>query len=324
MSNIKVRPRAEKNSTTEESEGERLLQAFGGDDEDNEDDENEPYQYKLLLKNFMYALIICILFSYSFFTHLLKMHGSKDKSMEATSLKFPSSGSGIRVSVENVVHSAINKINFNPTNNASMALSVCAQQYNAQPLTGRCFGLATHTQFTKLRKVRVVKTAAACRDLCCQLGIECQTWQFWLDATVCKLGGAASIGREGEQPSSSSSSFLTDKQKQAPWCDALPPVTWRGSRVSSRNETSVGWTEEVLQTQCYGLQSQNQLGAASTDASGSQMEEKCQYACAADITCVVWQYHQDRGCFHGSNSQTLLCEPYSGKFDGRMKRRPST
>ena len=200
----------------------------------------------------------------------------------------------------------------------------CIGQWSSQVLSGRCYGLKPHLDFPELQNVRKVKTSSACQDLCCRLGNTCQTWQYWQQLQVCKLGGVARLFDLGADQDG----------YDGAWCEKLPPVRWEGRQVVSRDPLgNVQWSEGALEARCFGFYPDNSQSAEGAitlvsvdsnssnrgEASATKGDEDCQRACEQAKNCAAWQFHPDRGCFFGGESIPFLCEPYHGTFDGGMK-----
>mmetsp|Transcript_10764 Transcript_10764/g.16366 ORF Transcript_10764/g.16366 Transcript_10764/m.16366 type:complete len:277 (+) Transcript_10764:63-893(+) len=178
----------------------------------------------------------------------------------------------------------------------------CKDEWAPDILVGRCFGLKTHTEYPVFRDISVVENSEHCKRLCCELGDECISWQFWIGIKLCKLGGPVRIGAESA--------------KTANWCEPDPPLHWQGKRVAFQNgsNTEIG---QNLTTQCFGL------GPAKfKTVSGERVAltiSECSTACLNTPGCRMWQAHDSRGCFY-STSKSLYCEPYDGVYDGGRKK----
>ena len=181
----------------------------------------------------------------------------------------------------------------------------CAGQWTSDKLVGRCFGLKSHIDYASLKDITVVTDALHCKALCCDLGKECISWQYWEGIKLCKLGGAVRIG--GETAATPN------------WCEPDPPITWTGRRVSVINGTRVEVGNE-LTTQCFGLGPQKYTSHG--DIRVPLTVQDCPVACLADSKCTTWQGHSNRGCFF-SSSTNIYCEPYSGTYDGGRKISPT-
>ena len=92
----------------------------------------------------------------------------------------------------------------------------CKSEWADLEIVGRCFGLKTHTEYPALKHISLVEDASHCKALCCELGLQCITWQYWIDIKMCKLGDAVRIGKEH-----------ADSHY---WCDDAPPITWTGEK----------------------------------------------------------------------------------------------
>ena len=321
MSGIKARHGVDKRASREDEEAGHLVPEEG----------ESSYQYWLLLRTFLYALVLCMILSSILLSQIVVVKsreqlpgellrtGGQDKLKEEGGAGVVMSGSDIRQSVEKIVSSAISKIGFSDTSSAvarsvstasSSSLEKCVSQWSPVRLTGRCYGLKDHSDYSQFNDIRKVKTSNACQELCCHLGSNCQTWQYWNDFQVCKLGDRASTKQEYD------SQEIGDG---GPWCEGEPPVKWRGGRVSSRDMNGmVEWITEGMTRKCFGFK-KAQFSETSRDRMGS--EGTCEHSCAVDQECSAWQYHIDRGCFHyqGKLSDNLLCDPYEGGFIGGMK-----
>jgi hypothetical protein len=99
----------------------------------------------------------------------------------------------------------------------------CTVQFLPDRLIGRCFGLTTSTAM-KARpdlKRRLIVSADGCMRLCCELGDQCITWQYWTDSGICKVGARVRLGDEAAS--------------MALWCEPLPPQPWAGRRLVKRS-----------------------------------------------------------------------------------------
>lgn len=300
-------------------------------------EEEEGYQYCLLLRGFLYALVICVILTSLLLSHIVIIKTREQQlplREETVSGNHPKDvgfqESDLRRSVENMVQSAINSLSFTDSTSSSREASAigalssssirkCGQQWSPYRLTGRCYGLKNHAEFVQLRSIHKVKTAEACSDLCCHLGEDCVTWQYWTELQLCKMGGEVIIRQHNEVKLSG---------HNGPWCEATPPVSWHGSKVLSRDDSGpTKWGSEQLSTKCFGMELAKQLLNTKTqklrgNKTGTIYNEiGCKSACADDHHCNAWQYHVEQGCFffRGKGSEELLCDPYVGSFDGMTK-----
>jgi hypothetical protein len=171
----------------------------------------------------------------------------------------------------------------------------CSHEWTTDQIVGRCFGLKPHSEYAPFKDLHYVDSSQHCRQLCCRLGEQCQTWQYWIDNKICKLGDRVRIGTE---------------QSDLPnWCDSEPPVVWTGRYVEMQNNLNVE-TGPILTTQCFGL-------GTLVDGKGSR--EECSTKCLQTTDCKIWQWHEKRGCYSSTNSQ-VYCDPYTGGFDGGRKK----
>lgn len=201
-----------------------------------------------------------------------------------------------------------------PTNLDSMPIQVvsrdpkkvdkCKKLWTLDQLSGRCFGLVSSPEVvTKRLDIRnfTINDADTCKHLCCNLGHECITWQYWAGKNLCKVGGQVRLGLEAA--------------KTPLWCDPAKPVVWNGKRISSRfpdNETC-SWGSDVP-TQCFGLgpERKNKDVALSAD--------QCEKECCEDKNCKVWQHSTERGCYFNKEVvNDIFCEPYTGSYTGGRK-----
>jgi hypothetical protein len=355
MSNIKVRHNVERKTTGEE-ETQTLL---GRKLENEEDDTEEPYRYWVLLRSFIYALVVCIVLSSLILSQIVVIKTKEQQqSMDISPINYnyknknggienasAKGGIDLRQSVEKMMSSAMNKMSFKDSTSRSVAAAAtsfssssssaekaagkCAGQWSPRHLTGRCYGLQPHTEFSELKNIRKVKTAAACQELCCRMGAACQTWQYWLDLQVCKMGAAVTEDRRGGKSESENENEREmgrgGDPQEGPWCEQRPPVTWKGGRVVARDDSGgVQWGPDPLDSQCFGLEAASAPASASAHSlpeEGQGTEQECRADCAQRQECTAWQFHADRGgCFHSLRpAGALLCEPYRGQFDGGAK-----
>jgi len=192
----------------------------------------------------------------------------------------------------------------------------CQAEWTTEEIVGRCFGLKTHNTYAQFSKYPPeVASREECKKMCCQLGRECVTWQYWVGIKMCKLGERVRIGYE-----------------HAPtpyWCDINPPIKWTGRRIErAKPETPGGKaaitkvSPEELTTQCFGLGAERMKPSTDDGGKGSRMSESdCKTACETSASCFIWQYHPERGCFYGSNGDAY-CESYTGAYTGGRKKYP--
>lgn len=354
MSSVKVRHSSDRRGLGDRERDEEKHSLLS-----REEEEEEPYQYWALLRSFLYALVVCVLVSCVVFSQIEAGMGTGEH-VEGSIWDMNSGGnssgggkdgarSDLRQSVEKMVADTMQSVHkmrfkdqtsalpaasrstsaiYSPSSSSSPAENTvtgkCASQWTPQQLTGRCYGLKPHTEFSQLKNIRKVKTSAACKDLCCRLGAACQSWQYWLDLQVCKLGGRVGLGKGAGG-------------EEGPWCEQEPPVTapWRGRKVMSRHPANssseedgrVQWSQEILETQCFGFEAVVAPVPPATVGGDIVLKEKawqgeeCQRSCGQERRCAAWQFHAERGgCFHfRGDAGALLCEPYRGTYDGGTK-----
>lgn len=175
----------------------------------------------------------------------------------------------------------------------------CSHEWTSDQLVGRCFGLKPHSDYSAFKSLQPVENSQHCRQLCCRLGDECKTWQYWIDIKVCKLGGLVRVG--------------TENLKTSNWCDSEPPVVWSGRRIETVNNINVE-IGPTLTTQCFGLGPSKKV-----DGQEKVSMEECSKSCLDATDCKLWQWHEKRGCYFSSNSEAF-CDPYAGGFDGGRKK----
>ena len=183
------------------------------------------------------------------------------------------------------------------TNTVLEVVDQCSQDWTTDQLVGRCFGLKPHSDFVK--DLHSVESSQHCRSLCCRLGEQCKTWQYWTENKICKLGDLVRIG--------------TENLNTPNWCDSEPPVVWSGRRVETKNGVNIE-TGAILSTQCFGMGP-----AKKVDDQKTPSMEDCSAACLQMSDCKIWQWHEKRGCYYSSNPQ-VYCDPYTGSFEGGRKK----
>ena len=112
------------------------------------------------------------------------------------------------------------------------------------------------------------------------------TWQYWNENKRCNLGTAVQLSNEED----------VDKivDGSSSWCEANPPVVWRGKRIMTRDGPKCEWGDSVP-TRCHGL------GAEKRGDDGNRLAKNvCERACCHTAGCQIWQQHPDRGCFIGN------------------------
>jgi len=119
----------------------------------------------------------------------------------------------------------------------------CENIWTNEKLIGRCFGLTPHSKFPQLKNIEVVNSPNECKSLCCNLGEQCYTWQYWVENKVCNLGPRIRFGNEEVDSKTDGSTY---------WCEPEAPVVWRGRRIQSRDGKKCEWGDS-LPTQCHGL-----------------------------------------------------------------------
>lgn len=162
----------------------------------------------------------------------------------------------------------------------------CKNIWTGDHLVGRCFGLNVHSRFSELFHIEVVETPDECKTLCCELGDKCMTWQYWNENKRCNLGPAVQLSNEDG----------VDKivDGSSSWCEADPPVVWRGKRIMTRDGPKCEWGDSVP-TRCHGL------GAEKRGDDGNRLAKNvCERACCHTAGCQIWQQHPERGCFIGN------------------------
>lgn len=180
----------------------------------------------------------------------------------------------------------------------------CNGLWRPEPLPGKCFGLNPVPN-----QYGVVANLRDCRSLCCNLGENCISWQFQTSTSTCRIGGVIRLGLE--------------KTGTADWCDPLPPSTWNGNRLISKQADGVCVWGEELKSQCFGLGDERKSVQGSRyDAAG------CRAACCSAASvggsgvtagCAMWQEAEGRGCFF-SETATTQCPKMKGeRFIGGRK-----
>lgn len=72
--------------------------------------------------------------------------------------------------------------------NGVMMFQDCKDLWQADELVGRCFGLKNYTKLTAGTGIEMTSPdAAGCKQLCCDLGDKCISWQYWKHIGVCKV-----------------------------------------------------------------------------------------------------------------------------------------
>ena len=179
----------------------------------------------------------------------------------------------------------------------------CRAEWTQEKLIGRCFGLSIHTKYREFQSIKVVTSPNHCEQLCCQLGSQCQTWQYWNENKRCNLGPKVKIGSEVDNAVDGT----------ANWCEAEAPVEWRGRRIINRDGPICEWGDS-LPTQCHGM------GLEKRGDDGNRLARNvCERACCHIAGCTMWQQHPNRGCFIGSG-ENIICESYTGTFTGGRKK----
>jgi hypothetical protein len=173
------------------------------------------------------------------------------------------------------------------TNLEALHPDKCVGSWTEDHLIGRCFGLKLHSEFPTLKNIHFIDSAQHCKQLCCDLGKDCSTWQYWTGNKICKMGDIISMKSDSSLPH----------------CESNKPLIWSGRRVNPAS------TDE-LTTQCSGLE------PVTTIKSGLS---HCSEACLEKEACRVWQYHPLVGCFV-STSLDFFCDPYTGSFEGGRKK----
>lgn len=247
-------------------------------------DDKKPYPYSVLFKNLAYAVAFSFLLSFIFISHVY--HPGK-------SLRNPN--------LDRVI-STLKNMSIGAERSFSMkneTVGKCDALWTNEILVGRCFGLTTHSDIDALKQISHVNSDMECKDLCCDLGDNCITWQYWLGTSVCKLGGIVRLGDEAAPTVN--------------WCEPNAPISWFGKTVVSRNGNEIVWGPEVS-TQCFGLGPEKKNPVTETPLS----VEECEEACIKMEGCSAWQAHPSRGCFY-SDSKQVYCEPYGGLYTGGRK-----
>jgi hypothetical protein len=151
--------------------------------------------------------------------------------------------------------------------------------------------------------------AAGCERLCCDLGKECISWQYWEHTEVCKVGGQIRLGMEAAPTPN--------------WCDPIAPHKWNGKKIGSRKLAERGgdatctWGDDTP-TQCFGL------GPERMNAGSRMNADQCARACCNDPTCTMWQHQPDRGCYYNTRGSSktvedIHCDPDILSFQGGRK-----
>ena len=129
------------------------------------------------------------------------------------------------------------------------SLERCSHQWQEKDLKTPCHGMRVHSAFMELAAVESVASAKVCKALCCELGNKCGSWQYFVrslprpytEERICYLGGY--VNNVVGSPIDSSSGQPTNT---GVWCDALPPLKWRGRRLRHRQLSNR--TEEAIPT----------------------------------------------------------------------------
>ena len=193
----------------------------------------------------------------------------------------------------------------------------CRGLWRNDKLVGKCFGLSPYKAFIKehytklkhiINELQVpvrIDSASDCRNLCCNLGLECVTWQYHPGRDQpCKIGGPVRVGMESGGV--------------ANWCEPLPPATWSGYRLkrskSSGNidENCNTMRESDVPHQCFGLGPERRHPVTRNQLTVPE----CEAACCADSKCEIWQAIEGRGCFY-NRKEGISCgekaeQPYIG------------
>ena len=210
---------------------------------------------------------------------------------------------------------------INHRNLLSTTIDNCANIWTTEKLVGRCWGLTTSTEFKSIQKLPndgKVTDSLGCKNLCCELGEECITWQYWEGRQICKIGGVVRLGKEG------GGSPL--------WCEPLPPITWNGNKRLNRKKNKIlkdvfcEWDTDELKSQCFGLgdERKNSTRIKLGINNGRRTASECAEACCRAPLCRLWQHNPERGCYFNKESigEDVYCElqmvPYEG---GRKKKK---
>ena len=108
----------------------------------------------------------------------------------------------------------------------------CAK-WREDRLIGKCFGLEKSTE---IEGGREINSWRECRQLCCELGDKCVTWQ-WQNKRKCLVGGPVRLGLE--------------RADTGNWCEPTSPSAWTGMKVETREGGTCTWGED-LPYQCFG------------------------------------------------------------------------
>jgi hypothetical protein len=206
-----------------------------------------------------------------------------------------------------------------------------------------CWGLTKTEDFDEIPSVkeRKIKNAEQCQRLCCELGEDCITYQFWGTEKKCVIGKEVRLGKErGSTPL---------------WCEPQAPHKWNGrakqtdeqefihsftmkkSKFSkeseSESESSLLSSSQQLQNkppqkclwgdelpyQCWDF------GDERLNSTGGRMNAReCAAACCKTKNCIAWQELPGRGCFYNSQQLDQLdCDKSIETYHGRRKRTPS-
>eukprot|EP01084_Bolivina_argentea_P315915 547482_1 len=144
--------------------------------------------------------------------------------------------------------------------------------WRPENLFGACFGLSF---------MKDIHSVIDCKKKCCE-DEECITWQYH-PTKGCQNGGNVRFGLEhADTPN---------------WCEPMRPKQWNGKRLKNKdnNSNKCEWEEENVNTQCFGL---------GTQQKNVKTMEECNKLCCEtkEKECQLWQFRDDKGCFIGKSN----------------------
>ena len=184
----------------------------------------------------------------------------------------------------------------------------CKSLWREAKLVGKCFGLRPYSKFSTELESISVRSSIDCRSICCNLGEECTTWQYYYtpkDPTNGECRLTNKIVRLG-----------LEKTGTPDWCDPHPPSRWNGKRLKKRNDDGTCEWGEDLPIQCFGLGDERK-----TDDKKVLNTLQCANACCENKNCEMWQESPGRGCYYAKNIGR--CNGKSGIYDGGRKCLPT-
>jgi hypothetical protein len=168
--------------------------------------------------------------------------------------------------------------------------------------------LATSTEIPEFKAINV-SSPEQCKEMCCDHGNRCITWQYWSALGICKIGGPVRLGDEGGG--------------HANWCEPIAPKEWKGQKLNGRDPDTktCSWRTVELNTQCFGLGPERKV-ANGTDKIRILDPAMCGAECCRSPKCVIWQHREDKGCFYDDSNKAddYYCDPYKGTYVGGRKR----